>query len=126
MIKVVSTCPMLSLTSPPRVALCISTVRAHPQQNGVAEQANRVLAEHITTMLDESGLPKAFWGECLAALVHVWNRCPTDAVDNAMPYELWHGSKPDVSHLRVWGCTAYVHVQKNQVVLHFVVALLSN
>ncbi|KIM61772.1 hypothetical protein SCLCIDRAFT_40852, partial [Scleroderma citrinum Foug A] len=23
------------------------------------------------------------------------------------PYELWHGCKPDVSHLRVWGCTAY-------------------
>lgn len=31
-----------------------------------------------------------------------------------MPYELWHGQKPDVSHLRVWGCTAYVHVQKDK------------
>ena len=30
------------------------------------------------------------------------------------PYELWHGAKPDVSHLRVWGCTAYVHVQKDK------------
>ena len=25
-----------------------------------------------------------------------------------------HGHKPDVSHLRVWGCTAYVHLQKDQ------------
>jgi hypothetical protein len=90
------------------------TVRARPQQNGVAEQANRVLSEHLTTMLDESGLPKAFWGECLAALVHVWNRCPTEAVRSATPYELWHGRKPDVSHLQVWGCTAYVHVQKDK------------
>jgi len=57
-------------------------------------------------MLDESGLAKAFWGECLVALVHVWNRCPTDVVKKATPYELWHGRKPDVSHLRVWGCTA--------------------
>jgi transposase InsO family protein len=48
------------------------TVRARPQQNGVAERANRVLSEHLTTMLDESQLPKSFWGECLAALVHVW------------------------------------------------------
>jgi len=46
------------------------TVRAWPQQNGVAERANRVLSEHLTTMLDESGLAKAFCGECLAALVH--------------------------------------------------------
>ena len=56
------------------------TVRARPQQNGVAERANRVLSERLTTMLDESGLPKSFWGECLAALVHVWNRCPTEAI----------------------------------------------
>jgi len=77
------------------------TVRAHPQQNGVVERANRVLSEHLTTMLDESGLAKAFWGECLGALVHVWNRCPTDAVKKVTPYELWHGRKPDVSHLQV-------------------------
>jgi hypothetical protein len=75
------------------------TVRARPQQNGVAERANRVLSECLTTMLDESGLPKLFWGECLAALIHVWNRCPTKAVRSATPYELWHGRKPDVSHL---------------------------
>src|SRR5713226_6995068 len=79
------------------------TVRARPQQNGVAERANRGLSEHLTTMLDESGLPKAFWGECLAALVHVWNQCPTEAVRSATPYELWHGRKPDVSYLQVWG-----------------------
>ena len=53
------------------------TVRARPQQNGVAERANRVLSERLTTMLDESGLAKAFWGEYLGALVHVWNRCPS-------------------------------------------------
>jgi hypothetical protein len=90
------------------------TVRARPQQNGVAERANRVLSERLTTMLDESGLPKVFWGECLAALVHVWNRCPTEAVRSATLYELSHGRKPDVSHLRVWGCTAYVHIQKDK------------
>ena len=76
------------------------TVRARPQQNGVAERANRVLSERLTTMLDKSGLPKAFWAEALGVLVHVWNRCSTDAVKNATPYQLWTGTKPDVSHLR--------------------------
>jgi len=75
------------------------TVRNRPQQNGVAERANRLLSEQITATLDESGLAKAFWGDCLASLVHVWNRCPTEAVKDATPYELWHGCKPDVSHL---------------------------
>jgi hypothetical protein len=73
-----------------------------------------VLSERLTTMLDKSRLPKAFWGEGLAALVHVWNRCPMDAVKGATPYQLWNGRKPDVSHLQVWGCTAYVHIQKDQ------------
>ena len=65
-------------------------------------------------MLAESGLAMAFWGEALAALVHVWNQCPTAAVDNATPFKLWHGRKPDVSHFRVWGSTAYVHIQKDK------------
>ena len=65
-------------------------------------------------MLDESGVSKGFWGDCLASLVHVWNRCPTEAVKDTTPYELWHGCEPDFCHLRVWGCTAYVHVQKDK------------
>jgi transposase InsO family protein len=55
------------------------SVRNRPQQNGVAERANRLLHERITAMLNESGLSKAFWAECLAALVHVLDRCPTSA-----------------------------------------------
>ena len=41
-------------------------------------------------------------------------RCPTRALDGMTPYEAWYGKKPSVSHLRVFGSTAYVHVQKAQ------------
>jgi hypothetical protein len=27
---------------------------------------------------------------------------------------LWFKRKPDVSHLRVWGCLAYIHIQKDK------------
>jgi len=30
------------------------------------------------------------------------------------PYEAWFKRKPDVSHLRVWGCLAYVFIQKDK------------
>ena len=90
------------------------TVQARPQQNGVAKHTNRVLSERITAMLAESGLAMTFWDKKLATLVHVWNRCPTAALDNATPYELWHGHKPDMSHFQVWGLTAYVHIQKDK------------
>jgi transposase InsO family protein len=75
------------------------TVRAQPQQNGVTERANCVLSARIMAMMKESGLAMVFWGEALAALVHVWNHCPTAALDNTTPYELWNGRKLDVSHL---------------------------
>jgi hypothetical protein len=85
-----------------------------PQQNGVAERLNQTLAELLTAVLLELGLPKTFWAECLAALVYVLNRCPMSAVSGATPFEVWYKVKPKVDNLRVWGCIAYVHVQKDK------------
>src|SRR5258707_9383002 len=89
------------------------TVHNRPQQNGVAECANQTMAEGVTAMLLESGLHASFWGEALASYIHVWNHLPTSAISKATtPHELWHGTKSDVSHLQVWGHTAYVHVKR--------------
>jgi transposase InsO family protein len=52
----------------------------HPQQNGIAERANRILEEGIISMLYESGMPASFWGEALAAFVHIHNRVFTLAL----------------------------------------------
>ncbi len=30
------------------------------------------------------------------------------------PYEAWHGEKPKVKHLRVFGCDAYTHILKDE------------
>ena len=90
------------------------TVRNRPQQNGVAEQFNQSLAEGITAMLHEAGLPTQFWGEALAALVYVLNRIPASTMPHTTPFEVWFKRKPDVSNLRIWGCLAYVHMQKDK------------
>jgi Reverse transcriptase (RNA-dependent DNA polymerase) len=91
------------------------TVRAHPQQNCIAEQVNWTIQKHVVAMLNESGLPASFLGQAVAAYVHIWNCCSTTRLTaDTMPYELWHHEKPDISHLRVWGCTAYVHIQKDK------------
>ena len=78
------------------------------------EGCNHTLADGVTAMLAESGLPQTFWGKAVLSLVHILNRSFTSACSDATPYELWYGRKPDVSHLRIWGCTAYVHVQKDK------------
>lgn len=88
------------------------TTAATPQQNGVAERTNRILDTGVASLLSDASLASSFWGEALSSFIHVLNRSPSSAVDGKTPYEAFYHRKPDVSHLRVWGCRAYVHVQK--------------
>jgi hypothetical protein len=90
------------------------TVRNRPQQNGVAERANRDLGEGVTTMLNESGLPPQFWGEAVFSFVHVRNRYGISTINHATPYQIAYKHQPDIGHLCIWGCAAYVHVQKDK------------
>jgi len=61
-------------------------------------------------MLNEKNLPNYFWAEVVATAIYVMNLTPTAAVHGTIPEEKFTGKKPDVSHLRVFGCIAYVHV----------------
>ena len=65
-------------------------------------------------MLYEAQLPPSLWGEALATQIHVWNRLSTSSLKGMTPYEAWFQCKPNVSHLRVWGCLAYVFIQKDK------------
>jgi hypothetical protein len=48
-----------------------------------------------------------FWGEAVVTAVYILNRSPTKALNGMTPYEAWHGRKPAVSHLRVFGCLSF-------------------
>jgi len=36
-------------------------------------------------------------------------------LEDKTPQEVWTGKKPSLSHLRVFGCDAYVHVPKEKI-----------
>lgn len=80
-----------------------------PQQNGVAERRHRYLQEMAVCMLLDAGLEKRYWGEAIAAAAYIQNRLPSRVVQKTL-MELWCGVKPDLSHLKVFGCSAYVYV----------------
>ena len=84
------------------------TVPKTPQQNGVAERLNSTLVESARTILIQARLLQKFWVEALNTTVYLHNRSPTRAVDGATPFETWTGEKPDVKHLRSFGCIAYI------------------
>jgi hypothetical protein len=81
-----------------------------PQQNGVAKRKNRHIAEITRAMLNEKNLRNYFWVEAVAIVVYIMNRTPTTVVHGMTPKEKFIGKKPNVSHLKVFGCIAYVHV----------------
>lgn len=85
-----------------------------PEQNGVAERANRTICERIRAILAETGLPKELWAELACAVAHLKNRSPTSALNNRTPYEALYGRKPDVSHLIAIGTRAFVHMPKKK------------
>ena len=89
-----------------------TTIPKTPEQNGVAERMNRTLVEMARSMLHT--MDRKFWAEAVANSVYLRNRSPTTAVPQMTPYEAWNGSKPDVSHLREFGCPCYAHVPKDE------------
>ena len=90
------------------------TVRKTPQQNGVAERMNRTLLDKSGCMLFSAGLPKNFWGEAVVTAAYLVNRSPSSAIEFKTPEEVWTGKTPDISHLRVFGCSAYAHQKEGK------------
>ena len=87
------------------------TVPASPQQNGVAERYNRTLIEMARTMVHSAGLAMKFWGEAVMAANYTRNRCPTSNEERKLtPYEMWHGRKPNIRHLRTFGCRVDIYI----------------
>ena len=90
------------------------TIPRTPEQNGVAERMNRILVEAVRSMLSTSKLPHKFWAEALVTAVYLRNRSPTRAVEGMTPLEALTGEKPNVEHLKTFGCAAYAHVPKDE------------
>lgn len=87
----------------------LTTART-PQQNGVAEWKKRTLLEAARSTQIACGLPTYLWDELIKTANYVLNRCETSALVSSTPFQHLYQVKPDISHLRVIGCLAYVHI----------------
>ena len=85
-----------------------------PQQNGRAERFQQTIINKAESMRHAVGLSNGFWKHAVRTAVHVYNVTPISKAEFLTPKEMWSGSKPDISHLRIFGCVAYVHVLKGK------------
>jgi hypothetical protein len=84
----------------------------NPQQNGVAERKNRTICEAMKAMMFDEDLPNYLWAEATSTSMYVHNRCPHATLKDKTPGEVLLGIKPEVGHLRIFGCPVYIHVPK--------------
>jgi hypothetical protein len=64
----------------------------------------------VRSMLKSKDMPNEFWTEAVDCVIYLLNRCKTSSLENITPQEAWSDLKSTVSHLKVFGSVAYVHI----------------
>ena len=73
----------------------------------MSERRNRILLDMVRSMTSFASLSISFSRYALKIACYILNKMLSKSVDKIL-YEIWTGCKPVLSHLRVWGCPAYV------------------
>ena len=67
------------------------------------------MKEAAKSMLADSGMNERYWAEAVSTACYTQNRCMINKQLNKMPYEIWEGRKPNISHFHIFGCKCFVH-----------------
>jgi transposase InsO family protein len=86
-----------------------SIPHAHTQ-NGRAERIIRTLMDKAESMRFQACIPASWWQFSLDHATHVYNRTPSRRLNWQTPFQMLNKEKPNVTHLRVFGCAAYVFI----------------
>ena len=91
-----------------------------PELNATSERKFRTLGERCLSMMLRAGLPTDFWWNAYETSNYITNRLPTKtSFGYITPEEALTHITPDLSHLRVWGCKAYLRMPRNNLLKDF-------
>jgi hypothetical protein len=74
----------------------------------------KILMDKERSMLSDVGFAQEFWVEAVDTAKYLLNVSPSSVLVDTTPHEVWLGKKPLVSHLKVFGCDAFVHFTKEK------------
>ncbi|GMF24220.1 unnamed protein product [Phytophthora fragariaefolia] len=83
-----------------------------PEENGLVERMNGIVAAQVRCILTTANLPDLLWGEAFGFAVEVRNISATKPLNGKTPYFRRFRERPDVSKLRTWGCVVFVFTPK--------------
>jgi transposase InsO family protein len=88
------------------------TTPYNPEQNGAAERENCIVMELVRSMIHSRQVLPKFWAEATHTAVYVLNRILSRILIRT-PFESWYHRKPSLSHLRTFGCPAFIYTEKH-------------
>jgi hypothetical protein len=75
---------------------------------------NRTLMDKERSMFNGVGIAHEFWVEAINIAKYMVNMSPSLGLVDSTPHEVWSGKNHSVSHLKVFGCDAFLHVPKDK------------
>src|SRR5258708_3495363 len=85
------------------------TVPHMPEQNSVAERTNQKILDKGRAIMKDTGAPDFLWADAFATNVYAMNQTISTRAGDRTPYEAFFGTKPDMSHMRVWYSNVFIH-----------------
>jgi len=86
-----------------------------PEYNGKNERLHQTLEQMTIAFLQSSNLGDEYWGYAWLHATYIRNRTPHSGnIDFRTPFESFYGYRPDLSHIRIFGCIAYAHIDSTK------------
>jgi hypothetical protein len=70
--------------------------------------------EAVKTMIHDQDLLMCLWEEAAKTTVYVQNQLSHSALGFKTSEEMFSGKKPEVSHLKIFGCPIFIHILKEK------------
>ena len=83
-----------------------------PQENGKVERNLGTFTPMFRCFLEQSGLEKEYWPYALNMASEIKNFCFHSSIQKT-PFEAMYQKKPNLESIKVFGCSVFVHVEKN-------------
>jgi hypothetical protein len=65
-------------------------------------------------MIHDQDLPMHLWAKAARAAVYAHNKISHSGIDNKTTEKMFTGKNPEVIHLKIFGCTVFIHIQRRR------------
>nr|GEV01728.1 hypothetical protein [Tanacetum cinerariifolium] len=79
------------------------------EKNQLGDRGGEFTSMEFVNFCEENGrnVSRELWGEAVRHAVYLLNRLPSKSLPDITPYEAWYGKKPNLEHLKTFGCIVF-------------------